>query len=84
MANSLFSGGLAGGLFGNNPYSAKEPKVEFYQDKTKPNKQWRWRLFFSSDEVAATSEGYHSEAAAKENFLKIEQHIKFLRERNRI
>jgi hypothetical protein len=86
MAKSLF-GGASTGLIGSmlNPYASKEPKVEFYQDKSKPpNKEWWWRLFFSADIVASSSEGYHSLDAAKENFLKIEQHIKFLRERNRI
>jgi len=38
----------------------------------------------SSDEVAASSEGYSSLAAAKENFLKIEQHIQWLRTHNKV
>jgi uncharacterized protein YegP (UPF0339 family) len=76
----------------NNPlfsamslYAHKQPKVEFYQDKTlPPNKGWRWRLSFSSDIVAASSEGYASKAEAKENFLKIEHHIRYLREHNKV
>jgi uncharacterized protein YegP (UPF0339 family) len=79
----MFSGGILGAM--KNPYQNKEPKVEFYQDKSKPpNKEWWWKLWFSSDIVAASSEGYSSKAEAKENFLKIEQHIKFLRDNNRI
>lgn len=79
--------GAASGLLAGmkNPYAYKEPKVEFFQDKSKPpNKEWWWRLYFSSDIVAASSEGYSSRSEAKDNFLKIEQHIKFLKEKNRI
>lgn len=84
---SQFPFGGASGLMGGmqNRYASKEPRVEFFQDKSKPpNKEWWWRLYFSSDIVASSSEGYSTRAAAKENFLKIEQHIKFLRERNKV
>lgn len=73
----------------SNPFSKiriiKTPKVEFYQDKKQPpNKEWWWRLWYSSDIVAASSEGYKNESEAKENFKKIEEHIRYLRENNKI
>ena len=58
-------------------YLTKKPRVEFYVGNDKKN--W-WRLWFSSDIVCASSQGYATEALAKENFLKVEEHIKFLRE----
>lgn len=70
----------------NQLFKNKKPRVEFYEDiKTSNSKQrYRWRLYFSSDIVAASSEGYSSKAEALENFIKIEQHIKYLRENNLI
>jgi uncharacterized protein YegP (UPF0339 family) len=70
----------------DNPFAAKlrvtkSPRVEFYQDA---KKEYRWRLFYSSDEVAASSEGYKNKQDAIDNFLKIEQHIKWLRENGKI
>lgn len=64
-----------------SPYAVKKPRVEFYQDKSKPpHKEWWWRLYFSSDIVAASSEGYSNKREAIENFLKIEKHIQYIRE----
>ncbi len=75
--------GLIGGLVPLNPslYNAKKPKVEFYQDSAQ---KWRWHLYFSSDIVDSSSQGYATKELAKENLLKIELHIKYLRENNMI
>jgi uncharacterized protein YegP (UPF0339 family) len=71
MASELFAG----------LHDKKKPKVEFYLDnKQAGGQEWRWRLWLSSDIVAASSEGYSSKAEARENFLKIEKHIQYLRE----
>ncbi|RYG08473.1 MAG: hypothetical protein EOO07_25575 [Chitinophagaceae bacterium] len=76
--------GLASGLLGAM-YDNKQPRVEFFQDKKlPPNKEWRWQIWFSSDIVAASSEGYATLAAAKENLLNIENHIRWLRENGKI
>lgn len=69
----------------NNPFVrikvARTPRVEFYEDA---KKEWRWKLFMSSDEVAAATEGYKNKQEAIDNFLKIEQHIKWLKENGKI
>lgn len=69
------------GLFGGNPYQHKVPSVKIYEDA---KREWRWKLFFSSDEVAASTEGYKNKQDAIDNFLKIEQHIKWLRENGKV
>lgn len=61
--------------------SFKAPKLEIYEDSAK---QWRWRIYKSSDIVAASTEGYSSKQKAIDNILAIEQHIKYLRENNKI
>ena len=63
-------------------YENKKPRVEFYQDVSAkhPSQRWRWRVYFSSDLVAASSEGYESKIEAVENFMAIENHIRYLRE----
>lgn len=61
------------------------PRLEFLDNSETNSKQrYRWRIWESSDIVAASSEGYSSIALAKENLLSIEQHIKWLRENNKI
>jgi hypothetical protein len=66
-------------------YDNKQPKVVFTDSNvTGSSQRYRWKLFMSSDEVAASSEGYSSLSAAKENFLKIEQHIQWLRTNNKV
>jgi len=62
-------------------YSSKKPRVDFYVGAD--GKNW-WRLWFSSDVVCASSQGYYSPSEAKENFRKVESHIKWLRENNQI
>lgn len=61
----------------------KIPRLNIYQDISDNNK-WRWRIWMSSDIVAASSQGYSSEGECKENLLKVEQYIKSLREQNLI
>jgi hypothetical protein len=69
----------------HNPFLkvlVKKPKVEFYPNITaNPKQRWRWRLWMSSDEIAASSEGYESKEGAITNFLKIEEHIRTIREK---
>lgn len=62
-------------------YQSKKPRVDFYVGDN--NKHW-WRLWFSSDIVCASSQGYSTESEAKENFVKIESHIRWLRENEKI
>lgn len=62
-------------------YSNKKPRVNFYVGND--GKNW-WQLWFSSDIVCASSQGYSTPAEAKENFRKVESHIKWLRENNQI
>lgn len=71
--------GAMSGLMGN-PYR-HDPKLEI---KTDANGKWRWHISVSSDIVAASSQGYATKELAKENLLKLEQHIKYLREKNLI
>lgn len=61
----------------------KTPKVKIYQD-TSDNHKWRWQIQMSSDIVAASSQGYYSEAACKQNLLDLESHISYLRSNNQI
>jgi uncharacterized protein YegP (UPF0339 family) len=68
-----------------DPYVNKQPKVVFYDHgESNPSQRYRWTLFMSSDKVAASSEGYSSAQLAKENFLKIEKHIEWLRTNNKV
>lgn len=69
-------GGLLGGL-----YHSKEPRVKFFVGND--GKHW-WQLWFSSDIVCGSSQGYAKESEAKENFLKVESHIKWLREKGKV
>ena len=72
-------------ILGGNPYGSKEPRLNIFEDKAKPpNKQWCWNIWMSSDIVAASSEGYKNRSEAIENLKKVEQHIKWLRENNKI
>ncbi len=69
MTYSLFGGG--GGLLGN-PYQNKEPRLEFYLDT---NQKHRWRIYMSSDIVAASTQGYATKQLCIDNLKKIANHI---------
>ncbi|NOT91041.1 YegP family protein [Ferruginibacter sp.] len=70
-------------LFGNSggfnsiiaEHLKKQPRLEIYEDSKDPKAKIRWRIWMSSDIVAASSQGYATEAAAKENIKKIRDHI---------
>ena len=73
MSNFPLGGG---GLFKGNPYLNKQPRLEIYPSTNKTGKTeiW-WRIFMSSDMVAASSEGYASRALCIDNLKKIANHI---------
>ena len=68
---SNFPSGM-GSLFGGNPYLNKQPRLNIYQDA---NKKWRWQIFMSSDEVAASTQGYAAKSECIDNLKKIANHI---------
>lgn len=72
MSNFSFSGGLLGG----NPYLNKQPRLEIYPSTSSSGKtEFRWRIYMSSDIVAASSEGYATRALCIDNLKKIANHI---------
>ena len=61
------------------------PRLEVYEDKAKPpGKQWWWRIWISSNIIAASSEGYKNRVDCLDNIKNVEQRIKYLRENNLI
>ncbi len=78
MTKIRIKSGLSMGL---SNYVTKSPRVQFYVGQDK--KHW-WTLWFSSDIVCASSQGYKDEAEAKENFFKVESHIRWIREHQTI
>jgi uncharacterized protein YegP (UPF0339 family) len=73
MANFPFCGGS---IFGRNPYLNKQPRLEIYTSTTKlGTTEFWWRIYMSSDIVAASSEGYSTRALCIDNLKKIANHI---------
>lgn len=73
MAN--FSMG-SGSIFGGNPYKFKIPRLDIYEVNGKDGKkEFWWRIYMSSDIVAASSEGYSTRAFCIDNLKKIANHI---------
>jgi len=66
--------------------SSKNPKFDIYKsENAKTHKvEWRWRILMSSDIVAASTEGYIKREDCVDNILKLEEHIKYLREKDMI
>lgn len=62
--------------FGRNSllsaYFNKQPRLDIYQDA---NKKWRWRIFMSSDEVGASTQGYVNKSECIDNLKKIASHV---------
>ena len=69
MANFPFG---SGSLLGGNPYINKQPRLDIYEDD---NKKWRFKIFMSSDEVAASTQGYATKSLCIDNLKKIASHI---------
>lgn len=75
--------GAMGGLYQfHAPRLVIDEKMN--NSKNPPKKEYWWRIWMSSDIVAASSEGYESREKCLDNLKKIEQHIKYLRENNLI
>ena len=68
MGNPLFPGG-SGSLAS---YILKQPKLDIYEDA---EKKWRWRIWMSSDIVAASTQGYSTRVSCLENIKKVASHI---------
>ena len=66
--------------WGIGPLTSQVPHLDVYQDTT-PKKEWWWRITFLGKIVAASSEGYHDKSDAIKNILRIEEHIKYLKEK---
>ncbi len=62
-------GGLSGGLA---DYFKKQPRLDIYTGNDK--KIW-WRIYMSSDIVAASSQGYATRALCIDNLKRIANHI---------
>jgi uncharacterized protein YegP (UPF0339 family) len=76
MANFPFG---SGSLLGGNPYLNKQPRLDIYPSTNKSGKtEFWWRIYMSSDIVAASSEGYSSRDLCIDNLKKIANHIKEL------
>ena len=70
-------------MFNYPPFTA--PKLEVYESISKTNlKEWYWKIMINANIVAASSEGYRNRADCIDNLLKVEGHIKYLREQNLI
>ena len=71
--------GLLGGTsgFGNllGAYQNKEPRLDLYEDNKEPKGKFRWRIWMSSDIVAASTQGYATKELRTENLKKIANHI---------
>ena len=65
--------GLLSGF--KNPYLSKKPKFEIFQDEKEPINKYRWRIFMSSDEVAASSQGYVTRQLALQNAKSVMNHF---------
>jgi uncharacterized protein YegP (UPF0339 family) len=64
---------------------SNNPKLEIYVNRdATPKQHWRWRIYVSGNIMAASSEGYESRQHCIANIIKLEQHIKYLRENNLI
>lgn len=62
------------GLLG--AYFFKQPRLDIYEENSNDNtKKWRWRIWMSSDIVAASSQGYATRKSCVDNIRKIAGHI---------
>jgi len=69
MSNSLLNDSMLA------YYSAKKPRFEIYPDAKEPVNKFRWRIYRSSDIVAASTQGYASRALCLENVKAVGRHI---------
>ena len=64
---------LSGAMFGAvSRKLLKTPKLEIYEDH---KGEWRWKISMSSDEVAASTEGYSSKQVCIDNLKKLPSYI---------
>lgn len=70
-------------MFQFTPLNA--PKLEIYESISKTNlKEWYWRIIVNIKIVCSSSEGYRNKEDCINNLLKLEEHIKYLREQDLI
>lgn len=50
----------------------RKPKLNIYQDA---NKKWRWQVHASSDEIAASTQGYANRTDCVDNLRKLSAYI---------
>ncbi len=56
-------------------YAIKKPRFEIYTDAKEPVNKFRWRIYMSSDIVAASTQGYATRALCLENAKAVGRHI---------
>ncbi|MDQ6903246.1 MAG: hypothetical protein M3139_09570 [Bacteroidota bacterium] len=62
-------------------YENKKPRVEFYQNNSaSASQRYRWRLMISDNEVATSSDGTDNRKNSVDDFMAIENYIRYLRE----
>lgn len=84
MNNPLFGKAGSLGLLGAALTLKREPRLEIYEDHKLPKNKWRWRIFMSSDEVAASTQGYATENLCKENLKSVGKYIASLEQSDKI
>ena len=87
MANPLFNGdtrGIANLVAAKAAHEARQPRLEIKEDHKLPQHKWRWRIFMSSDEVAASTQGDATESLCKENLKSIGKYIATLEQSGKI
>jgi len=61
------------------------PHFEIYQSTTSIlSQRWRWKMFVSGREIAASSEGYETRTECLKNLKNLEDHIKWLRDNGKL
>ena len=84
MNNPFFPEGSSGGLLGAALRLKREPRLIIEEDHKLPKHKWRWHIFMSSDEVAASTQGYATKELCKENLKNIGKYIISLEQSGKI
>ena len=61
-------------------YAKRIPRLDIYEDSKEPVNKFRWRIWMSSDIVAASSQGYATRALCIANLKSLRSHIDKLEE----
>lgn len=84
MANPYLPGIAKGINLLAEAHAAKQPRFDIYEDVKEPTHKWRWRIWMSSDIVAASSQGYKTKSEALENVKKVRDHITTLEQQGKL